>query len=172
GQRHRPSGLEPLRSGASVRADRWRYFSRRVDARSAVLGAPRGRLCRLSGTVEGTLPLRIGRASGRRRHRSSRSQCCACDRRRSALAVLVFALIVGDETGCLHDRGPPRQIRFTVAANCASVWNAVVLPTLARFSIICEDFTASAMTAFSASTMSAGVFTGTNMPSHESTTTL
>src|SRR5207249_3323699 len=43
--------------------------------------------------------------------------------------------------------GPQRAMSArTVAANCAGVWNAGSFPTLAMFSTICGDLTASAMT--------------------------
>jgi phytoene dehydrogenase-like protein len=61
---------------------------------------------------------------------------------------------------------------LTVAAKSCGLWNAVVLPTLARLSIICGDLTASPIAAFKAPTISAGVFAGKNTPSQDSTTTL
>jgi len=44
---------------------------------------------------------------------------------------------------------------LTVAAKSCGLWNAVVLPTLARLSIICGDLTASPIAAFKAPTISA-----------------
>ena len=70
-ERHRPPIIEPLRPGAGVRAHRRRHFPRRLDARSAVLGPSRARLCRLSRPAERPLPLRIGRSPRRRRDRSA-----------------------------------------------------------------------------------------------------
>ena len=66
--------LSPFDLEEYIRADRRRHLPRRLVARSVVLGAPRARLCRLSRTAEGDLPLRVGCASGRRRHRSARPQ--------------------------------------------------------------------------------------------------
>ena len=53
GQRARAPGAQPARSRAGVRPHRRRHLPRRAFARSAVLGAARARLCRLSRAAAG-----------------------------------------------------------------------------------------------------------------------
>ncbi len=81
--------LSPLDLERQFGLHRRRYFSRRADAQSTVLGAADARPCRLPRASAGSLPLRQRRASRRRRHRRARPQRRARDPGGSPGAVQV-----------------------------------------------------------------------------------
>ncbi len=73
----RAADHESARSGADLRADWRRHFSRRAEPGPAVLGAADAGARRLPRPAAGAVHVRIGHASRRRRDRCARSQCRA-----------------------------------------------------------------------------------------------
>jgi phytoene dehydrogenase-like protein len=78
-----PASAFAARSRNSLRSYRRRYFPLPIRARSALFGAPGFGLRQLPDADQRPLPLRIGRASGRRCHRGTRHERGARDRERS-----------------------------------------------------------------------------------------
>ncbi len=83
GQRDRAAKPVAARSGAHVRLAERRHLSWRHVARPAFFDASDARICRLSHARSGPLSVRLGRASGRRRHWRARAQRRAGGDRRS-----------------------------------------------------------------------------------------
>ena len=75
----RAADLLAARSRTHLRPHRRRHLPRRARSRADVLGAPDARARELSRAVAGPLHVRLGHASGRRRHRVAGAQCGAGD---------------------------------------------------------------------------------------------
>ena len=71
----RPADLLAARSRTHLRPRRRRHLPRRARSRADVLGPPDARPCGLSRAVARALHVRIGHASGRRRHGIAGAQC-------------------------------------------------------------------------------------------------